>query len=76
MKSLMTDQDLTRKVFLKCYQIGEVSKKISQSSLNVGDYLIDDREANGAGKLGGKRILFGSAHCPDWASAERLLADV
>lgn len=45
-------------------------------NLNVGDYLIDDREANGAGKFSGKLILFGSAHCPDWASAERLLADV
>lgn len=35
-------------------------------NLNVGDYLIDDRTANGAGQFSGKHILFGSKRFPDW----------
>jgi 5'-nucleotidase len=34
--------------------------------LNMGDYLIDDREKNGAERFTGKLILFGSPEFPDW----------
>jgi len=36
--------------------------------LNRGDYLIDDREKNGASEFQGELILFGSANFPDWES--------
>jgi 5'-nucleotidase len=38
-----------------------------------GDYLIDDRTANGAGNFSGKLMLFGSAEYPDWDSVLREL---
>lgn len=34
--------------------------------LNRGDYLIDDRTANGAGDFPGKHIHFGEDPFPDW----------
>jgi 5'-nucleotidase len=34
--------------------------------LNMGDYLIDDREKNGAERFTGKLILFGGPEFPDW----------
>jgi 5'(3')-deoxyribonucleotidase len=34
--------------------------------LNKGDYLIDDRDKNGAGEFGGELILFGKEKFPDW----------
>jgi 5'-nucleotidase len=34
--------------------------------LNHGDYLIDDREKNGADKFTGELILFGGDKFPDW----------
>ena len=36
--------------------------------LNIGDYLIDDRTANGAGQFRGEHIHFGSEKFPDWDS--------
>lgn len=36
--------------------------------LNLGDYLIDDRTANGAGQFRGEHIHFGSDRFPDWNS--------
>ena len=36
--------------------------------LNIGDYLIDDREKNGANRFSGELILFGSEKFPDWSS--------
>lgn len=36
--------------------------------LNKGDYLIDDRTANGADKFEGELIQFGSDLYPDWES--------
>ena len=42
---------------------------ISQNKhLNIGDYLIDDRTANGAGQFKGEHIHFGSEKFPDWNS--------
>ncbi|MDA9869810.1 hypothetical protein N9D40_01000 [bacterium] len=37
-------------------------------NLNVGDYLIDDRPANGADKFTGEWIHFGQDSFPDWKS--------
>jgi len=42
-------------------------------NLNLGDFLIDDRLSNGAGKFGGKHIYFGSPEFPDWDVVLRYL---
>ncbi|SMO51600.1 5' nucleotidase, NT5C type [Fodinibius sediminis] len=42
-------------------------------NLNQGDYLIDDRKANGAGQFPGKHLQFGSAEFPDWEAILRYL---
>lgn len=41
--------------------------------LNVGDFLIDDRDANGAGLFTGKLIHFGQSEFPDWESVRTYL---
>ena len=38
----------------------------SVKQLSLGDYLIDDRTANGAGDFRGRHIHFGSEEFPDW----------
>ena len=38
------------------------------NNLNMGDYLIDDRTANGAGEFQGEHIHFGKGEFPDWES--------
>lgn len=43
--------------------------------LNRGDFLIDDRTANGAGSFQGELILFGSDQFPDWNSVNTYLLD-
>jgi 5'(3')-deoxyribonucleotidase len=35
-------------------------------NLNKGDFLIDDRDANGAGDFEGEHIWFGKPQFPDW----------
>ena len=42
-------------------------------NLNVGDYLIDDREKNGAKEFSGELIRFGSKKFPDWSSVTNYL---
>ena len=42
-------------------------------NLNRGDYLIDDRTANGAGEFQGELIHFGTSEFPDWDSVLRRL---
>lgn len=37
-------------------------------NLMIGDYLIDDRTANGAGEFKGELIQFGTEKYPDWNS--------
>ena len=37
-------------------------------NLAIGDYLIDDRTANGAGEFNGEHIHFGTEKFPDWAA--------
>jgi len=44
--------------------------------LNRGDYLIDDREKNGASEFQGELILFGSAKYPDWESVMEYLENI
>ena len=50
--------------------IGDIAKKrvifSHNKHLNMGDYLIDDRKANGAGDFRGKHIHFGTAEFPNW----------
>ncbi|MDY0288194.1 MAG: hypothetical protein RBR15_05170 [Sphaerochaeta sp.] len=50
--------------------LGDVALKhlilTHHKNLNRGDYLIDDRTENGAGRFGGELILFGSPEYPDW----------
>lgn len=41
--------------------------------LNHGDYLIDDRDKNGADKFVGELILFGGEKYPDWKSVMNYL---
>lgn len=42
-------------------------------NLNQGDYLIDDRTANGADKFKGEHIHFGAEEFPDWESVLKYL---
>jgi 5'-nucleotidase len=41
--------------------------------LNIGDYLIDDRTANGAGNFTGEHIHFGTSDFPDWETVTNYL---
>ena len=41
--------------------------------LCIGDYLIDDRDRNGAAEFKGELIPFGSDRFPDWASVLKYL---
>jgi 5'(3')-deoxyribonucleotidase len=43
--------------------------------LNKGDFLIDDRTANGAGDFEGEHIHFGTPDFPDWKSVCRYLLE-
>jgi 5'-nucleotidase len=42
-------------------------------NLNIGDYLIDDREKNGAKEFTGEWIPFGSHQFPNWKSVIKYL---
>jgi len=57
--------------------LGEAAKKrliLSHNKhLNMGDYLIDDRTANGAGQFTGEHIHFGTEKFPDWNSVLKYL---
>lgn len=37
-------------------------------NLNSGDYLVDDRDKNGAGEFEGELLRFNSERFPDWAA--------
>ena len=45
----------------------------SHKNLNRGDYLIDDRTANGADKFSGELISFGTEKFPDWDAVLKYL---
>ena len=57
--------------------LGDVAHKrlilSHHKNLNIGDYLIDDRTANGANHFKGKHIHFGSEEFPDWESVCKYL---
>ena len=42
-------------------------------NLLIGDYLIDDRTANGAGEFTGEHIHFGTEKFPDWEAIVKYL---
>jgi 5'-nucleotidase len=44
-----------------------------RKDLVIGDYLIDDRLANGSDKFKGELILFGSNKFPDWKTVVKYL---
>ena len=52
--------------------LGDSAKKrlilSHNKNLNIGNYLIDDRTANGAGQFMGEHIHFGSEKFPNWKS--------
>ena len=52
--------------------LGDSAKKrlilSHNKNLNIGNYLIDDRTANGAGQFIGEHIHFGSEKFPNWKS--------
>ena len=43
--------------------------------LNRGDYLVDDRERNGADKFEGELLRFGSEQFPDWEKVTAWLTE-
>lgn len=63
-------------LWIKTY-IGELAKKkvifSHNKHLNMGDYLIDDRTANGASEFKGKHIHFGTERFPNWKSVLEFL---
>ena len=44
--------------------------------LNRGDFLIDDRQKNGASEFGGELILFGSEQFPDWKAVKEYFEEL
>ena len=42
-------------------------------NLMIGDYLIDDRTANGAGEFKGELIQFGTEKYPNWNTVLKYL---
>ena len=42
-------------------------------NLNVGDFLVDDRDKNGAAEFSGEFIQFGQGEFPDWKSVKEYL---
>lgn len=44
-------------------------------NLNMGDFLIDDRTANGVDKFRGEYVQFGSAKFPDWAALMKYMRE-
>jgi 5'-nucleotidase len=59
--------------------LGEVAYKrlilTHDKNLNRGDYLIDDRDKNGAAEFDGELIKFGSDRFPDWNSVVAYLRE-
>lgn len=59
--------------------LGEKAKKrlilTHRKDLVHGDYLVDDRDRNGAAEFRGRLLRFGSGDFPDWAAVLRYLDD-
>lgn len=63
-------------LWLKDHFGEEVARRLILSkfkNLNKGDYLIDDRIANGSGEFEGELIHFGSEKFPDWLTTLKYL---
>lgn len=63
-------------LWVKRYLGQEAFKRLILSHnkhLNYGDYLIDDRLANGADRFSGELILFGGVQFPHWQSVTEYL---
>jgi 5'(3')-deoxyribonucleotidase len=62
--------------WIKMY-LGDLAKKrvifSHNKHLNIGDYLIDDRKANGSSDFRGEHIHFGTKEFPDWAAVLKYL---
>ena len=65
-----------KNIWIRRY-LGEIAYKrlilTHHKNLNNGDFLIDDRTANGADLFKGKHILFGSNDFPDWEAVCKYL---
>jgi 5'-nucleotidase len=62
---------MEKRIWVETYLGKLAHKKLILSHnkhLNKGDYLIDDRLANGADKFEGEHILFGGDEFPNWAT--------
>ncbi|MDR0767058.1 MAG: hypothetical protein LBE57_01215 [Methanosarcinales archaeon] len=44
-------------------------------NLNKGDFLVDDRDKNGAGEFEGELIRFGSSEFPNWVAVKAYLME-
>ena len=58
-----------KRIWIEKYFGDRLKKKLiltHRKDLLIGDYLIDDRTANGAGEFKGELIHFGSNKYPDW----------
>ena len=67
---------MDKRIWVEKYLGKESHKRLILSHnkhLNMGDYLIDDRLANGSEKFTGEHIHFGSNDFPDWASVLQYL---
>jgi 5'-nucleotidase len=42
-------------------------------NLNAGDFLVDDRDKNGAAEFSGEFIQFGEGEFPDWITVKEYL---
>ena len=67
-----------KRVWVQKYLGKSANKKLILShnkGLLKGDYLIDDRVANGVADFEGEHILFGSEEFPDWRTVVDYLLD-
>lgn len=72
------DSWISKRLWVEQY-LGDSAKKrlilTHHKNLNCGDFLIDDRLANGAGHFTGTLIQFGGQFFPDWKSVVFFLKD-
>ena len=66
-----------KRIWIEKYFGDRLKKKLiltHRKDLLIGDYLIDDRTANGAGEFKGELIHFGSNKYPDWDTIIKYLS--
>ena len=65
-----------KRIWIEKYFGDKLRKRLiltHRKDLLIGDYLIDDRTANGAGDFQGELIQFGSDKFPDWDTGLKYL---